>query len=83
MICDRCRKLIIPTDDSHTIKYGVLKEPKTEENCVFCSECDKIWTRMWITAFGSTRVKVTKENQKKILEVLTKFLKNKEVVEFT
>jgi hypothetical protein len=83
MICDRCRKTIMPIDHSRTIKYGILKTPKTEETCALCAECDKVWTKMWITVFGSTRVKITPENQKKILQVLSNFLKNKEVVEFT
>lgn len=83
MICDRCRKLIIPTEKSRTIKYGILKKPKTEEYTVICEECDKVWTKTWVTAFGNTRVKITPENEIKILKVLTKFLENKEIVEFT
>jgi hypothetical protein len=81
IICDRCGKRI--TSEPHTLNYGELKNPKTEEKRDLCDDCDKDWQKAWMKEFGISRVKKNPENTKAIIELVMKFLNVKEKVMFT
>jgi hypothetical protein len=84
--CDRCEKLIVlpsPKLFPHKLVYGHLKEPPTEEVCFLCSDCYKVWDKMFLKEFGSNDTVKDDKTAKRVLNLILELLKGKEVVEFT